>query len=158
VETTKAANINKVGVDGLLNCIEAFQEHLVKQGGLFVGISSFSALTPPVAEPRVAYPATKAYLDMTLRCLRNLWRGRCRVVTVHLGHLGDKSGAGLKRLLSVDYKTAAKKIISEIRADKAPDEINYPFLYCVAYKRILSVIPDKAYFLISRLLSKRNAT
>jgi hypothetical protein len=76
----------------------------------------------------------------------------------HLGHLGDKSGAGLKRLLSVDYKTAAKKIISEIRADKAPDEINYPFLYCVAYKRILSLIPDKAYFLISRLLSKRNAT
>ncbi|TAN61829.1 SDR family NAD(P)-dependent oxidoreductase [bacterium] len=156
VETAISAKINSVGVDGLINCIEAFQEHLLKRGGLFVGISSFSALTPPVAEPRVAYPASKAYLDMTLRCLRNLWRGRCGVVTVHLGHLGNKAGSGLTGLLAVNYKTAAKKIITAIFLNMAPDEINYPFLYCLAYRRILSFVPDKAYFTISRLLSKRS--
>lgn len=155
VEGAVSARINRVGVDGLTNCIEAFQDHLLKWGGVFVGISSFSALTPPVYEPRVAYPASKSYLDMTLRCLRVFWHGRCAVVTVHLGHLVDKTNSGTS-FPAADYRTAAGKIITKISGDKIPDEINYPFLYCLAYRYFLSFVPDSVYFGISRLfLSKR---
>ena len=83
-------SINRVQIDGFGQILRAFEKHLLTHGGMLVGISSFSALFPPVMEPRIAYPASKAYLDMSLRCLRFAWNEKVKVVTVHLGHMREE--------------------------------------------------------------------
>lgn len=85
------SGVNRVGIDGLGNIIGAFEDHFLKHGGILIGISSFSAFMPPVFEPRIAYPASKAYMDMALRCLRVIW-DKVSIVTVHLGHMKNSGG------------------------------------------------------------------
>jgi NAD(P)-dependent dehydrogenase (short-subunit alcohol dehydrogenase family) len=142
-------DINRVGIDGFGNILEACGDYLYKYGGAFVGISSFSAYVAPFLEPRIAYPASKAYLDMALRCLRSLWKGKVRVVTVHLGHLGNVSLNS-----SVSYSAAAKKITHALFKKNIPNEINYPLSYCIVYKYIFKFIPDNLYLKLLQLFCR----
>ncbi|MBI5235377.1 MAG: SDR family oxidoreductase [Deltaproteobacteria bacterium] len=151
--------VNSTAIVGLGNTTAAFQSHLTTRGGYFVGISSFSAFAPPFNEPRAAYPASKAYLDMFLRSLRIIWRDKVTVVTVHLGHLG-RGDFFLSGMLVSDYDKTANKIITGITGKKTPREINYPFIYCLVYRYILSCIPDFLYIKAAVIFNrvKRNKT
>jgi NAD(P)-dependent dehydrogenase (short-subunit alcohol dehydrogenase family) len=137
--------VNRVQIDGFGHVLEAFQEHLKTHGGSLIGISSFGAYAPPVADPRLAYPASKAYLDMALRSLRLTWKNRPPVVTVHLGCLGERSPGGISAMFFATYSQAARHVVAEITGLKVPDEINYPFFYTLVYKYALSLVPDRLY-------------
>ena len=142
--------VNRIGITGFYNVIGAVQGHLLTCGGMFVGISCIGALIPPVFAPRVAYPSSKAYLDMVLRCLRVLWRGKVKVVTVRLGHMHDATHASMRGVLT--YSNAAKKIIQSISGQRIPNEINYPLSYTIMYRYIFAMLPDSVYVWLMRLL------
>jgi NAD(P)-dependent dehydrogenase (short-subunit alcohol dehydrogenase family) len=145
--------INRVGVTGLANTLRATEPHLLSRGGILAGISSYAALAPPVRDPRLAYPASKAYLDMALRALRQHWRGRVRVVTVHLGNMGSSRPRGWGRLIEPSYAMAADRIVSALRAPRGPDVIGYPWLFALLYGGLLPLVPDRLYFaILGRLL------
>lgn len=152
--------VNRVGIDGLGNILFAFEKHLLKHGGILVGISSFSAFAPPLIS-KVAYPATKAYLDMIFRCLRATWPENIKLVIVHLGHIGDWNTT-FPRWRVPTYSMAAMKIIRSISGKNIPGEINYPLLYTLLYKYVCALLPDKVYlwtlrtFVKSRHLLKDN--
>lgn len=145
---------NRVGIDGLGNVLNAFEDHLITYGGILVGISSFSALSPSVVEPKVAYSASKAYLDMTLRCFRFLWKEKVSVVTVHLGHVGSPKITPFTKWMVPTYSNTARKIVRSISGERIPSEINYPFLYCIAYKYFFTLMPDIIYFRVVRFFMK----
>ena len=143
--------INHVGIDGFKNVLQAFEGYLLNYGGVFVGISSFSAFFPPVFDSRIAYPSSKAYLDMSLRCLRIVWNSKhISIVTVHLGHIEEKQTG----LLSRSYTKTAEKLVKSLSSKKIPSEINYPRLYTLVYKYILKSIPDSLYLKLFRMLHK----
>lgn len=144
------ARINHVGIDGFSNILASFGDYFAKHGGVFIGVSSFSAFVPPFLEPRIAYPASKAYLDMALRSLRMLWDKKVSVVTVHLGHLGNPREKIVKGQ-ATNYANAAKIIVNSLFSKKIPQEINYPILYCVVYKYIFKFISDSLYFELSKI-------
>ena len=148
-----AREVDRVGIDGLRNAVASFQEHLNRWGGIFAGISSFSALMPPVADLRVAYPASKAYLDMALRCLRLPWRGKVKVMTVHLGHFTPEGRNVMFWQAVPTTIMVARKIASELMARSVPDEVNYPLHYALAYKYLLPHLPDSLYSGLLSLLS-----
>lgn len=145
--------INHIAIAGLRRVLEGIEEHMLSFGGVFVGISSFSAIFPPAQELRLAYPATKAYLDMALRCLRFAWGNKVKIVTVHLGHL-DSLGDGKRYWFVPNYAQTARKIAQVLGRTNIPDEINYPFLYNLLYRRLLIFVPDYVYFWIINLLTK----
>jgi NAD(P)-dependent dehydrogenase (short-subunit alcohol dehydrogenase family) len=143
--------VNNVGIDGFRNVLKAFEGYLQNYGGVFVGISSFSAFIPPAFDPRIAYPSSKAYLDMGLRCLRSMWDSKhIRVVTVHLGHIGENQTG----LLSRSYTRTAEKLVKLLSGKKIPSEINYPRLYTLVYKYSLTPVPDFLYLKLFRMLHK----
>jgi len=146
--------INSVGITGFKNVLESFVSHLLNYGGIFVGISSYSAFIPPVFTPKVAYPATKAYLDMALRSLRLIWKDKVAVVTVHLGHMRESAEGVVFPKITLTYSKAAKKIVSSITAPKVAEEINIPFLYNIVYRYFLRYIPDRVNLLIFNLFCK----
>ncbi|MDP2923140.1 MAG: SDR family NAD(P)-dependent oxidoreductase [Candidatus Omnitrophota bacterium] len=139
------ADINRVGIDGFGNILAAFEEHFLKYGGILVGISSFSSFMPPLLEQRVAYPSSKAYLDMAFRCLRVAWDKKVKIVIIHLGHISYSKDKTFPKWISPTYNLVAKKIVRLIASGKAPQEINYPVLYCLIYKYIFRFIPDRVY-------------
>ncbi|GJQ57639.1 MAG: SDR family oxidoreductase [Candidatus Scalindua sp. AMX11] len=143
--------VNSVGIRGLSNVLKAFEGYLFTYGGIFVGISSFSAFVPPVFDPRIAYPSSKAYLDMCLRCLRSIWNSdHISVVTVHLGHIGEKQAGSQSR----SYSDTAEKLVKSLSGKKIPSEINYPRLYTLVYKYFLTSVPDFLYLKLFRMLRK----
>lgn len=145
--------VNHTQVDGFGNVLNSFEKHMLSYGGMWVGISSFSAFIPPVFEPRIAYPSSKAYLDMALRCLDSVWDNKIKVVTVHLGHMGEKDGQSLlSRWLVPSYSTCAKVIASRIIAGSCNREINFPFIYCVLYKYMLRIFPQSLYLAFFKIL------
>jgi NAD(P)-dependent dehydrogenase (short-subunit alcohol dehydrogenase family) len=142
--------VNRVGVTGFGNALKAFESHLLRHGGVVVAVSSFSALVPPIAEPKLAYPASKAFLDMAMRTLRFAWTKRdVKFVTVHLGHLGE----GPDSIFSKSYKTTAAKIVDSITGQKIPDEINYPFIYSFVYRFTNKFVPDRVFYSLFNLFS-----
>lgn len=146
--------VNRVQIDGLGNTLRAFEKHLSVHGGIFVGISSFSAFAPPFFEPRIAYPASKAYLDMALRCLGNVWGDKVKVVTIHLGHMSDGEKTFFGRWTVPTYSMTARKITNAIMGTTVPKEINYPFLHCIVYKYFLMFIPDTVYLFLFKAIFK----
>jgi NAD(P)-dependent dehydrogenase (short-subunit alcohol dehydrogenase family) len=132
--------INQVQIDGLGRVIRSFEKHLLKHGRLFASISSFSAYAPAILDPRIAYPASKAYLDMAMKCLNAHWNGKIKGTTIHLGHFG-----GDEKLLFIfkkaNYQNVAQKIIKNLTKQNPPEEINYPLIYCLAYKYFFRLIP-----------------
>lgn len=145
--------INRIAIGGLRRVLEGVEDHLLNFGGVFVGISAFSAIAPPVQELRLAYPATKAYLDMALRCLRFAWKDKVKVVTVHLGHL-DSLGDGKRYWFVPNYAQTAHKITQALGGVNIPAEINYPFLYNLLYRRFFVFVPDRVYYWAINLLTK----
>ncbi len=144
--------VNLVAIEGLGNVLTAFGSHLCTHGGRFIAISSFSALAPPIAEPRLAYPCSKAYLDMAMRCLRFIWPPHVKAVTVHLGHIGGSGETLFSSWLKPSYEMAARRIVRSMTSGKIPDTIEYPFLYSLVYKWFLRFVPDEAYFRIFRFI------
>lgn len=131
--------VNYTGVDGFCHVLEAFGEYLVSHGGMLVGISSFSAWVPPTRGNKVAYPASKAYLDMALRSLRLLWNKRVHVMTVHLGHLGY-NGSG--SWFITKYDEVAERVVKATLHRCPPENIYVPTLYSIVY-RILRLMPNR---------------
>jgi NAD(P)-dependent dehydrogenase (short-subunit alcohol dehydrogenase family) len=136
--------VNAVGVTGFGHVLRAVQDPLLTRGGLFVGISSFAALSPPVVEPRLAYAASKAYLDVALRVLRRAWRPRVHVVTVHLGHIGGDDHGVLGRWIRPSYGMAAEWMLRRLAARRVPHEIEYTFAYTLAYRYVLRMLGARA--------------
>jgi NAD(P)-dependent dehydrogenase (short-subunit alcohol dehydrogenase family) len=130
-------NINRTGIDGFTHVLEAFGNHLTSQEGMLVGISSISAWVPPIGGNKIAYPASKAYLDMVLRSLRLLWDKRVHIMTVHLGHIG---GGG--SWFVPNYDAVAQKILDSTRCSQPPESICMSTFYCFAY-RFLRILPDR---------------
>jgi NAD(P)-dependent dehydrogenase (short-subunit alcohol dehydrogenase family) len=145
--------INKVGIDGFGNVLKACEQILLDTKGVFVGISSFSAFVPPVFDPRIAYPASKAYLNMALRCLRTTW-DKVDIITINLGHIGGEKNDFLSQWISPSYTKTACKIINIIRAKKIPQTVNYPFIYKIVYGFILGFVSDTFYKYIFTKLKK----
>lgn len=145
--------VNRVGVVGFLNAVRAIEPHLLRRSGVLAGISSYAALAPPVREPRLAYPASKAYLEMALRVLRQRWRGHARVVTVRLGHLGTARPRSWRRLVQPSYEMAAERVTTALGTARGPDVIGYPWPYSLLYGGLVPLLPDRLYFaLLGRLL------
>lgn len=129
--------VNRTGIDGFAHTLEAFENYLTSCGGMLVGISSISAWLPPSKGNKVAYPASKAYLDMALRSLRLLWYKRVHLMTVHLGRM---SGAG--SWLVPRYDNVADKIIKATLSCRPPESICMSAVYCIVYG-ILRRMPDR---------------
>ena len=53
-----------------------------------------------------------------------------------------------------NYAQTAQKIAQAIGRTNIPDEINYPFLYNLLYRRLLVFVPDYVYFWIINLLTR----
>ena len=138
--------VNRVGINGFGYVLRGFEQHLLKYGGTLTVISSINALKPPVLEPRIAYGATKAWLQMTMRCLRFVWPENVRLLTVYLGHIGGNRETGLHGMLRPSYSRTARKIIQTLSRPRIPHEITYPFIYRIMYNYILKLIPDYLYY------------
>lgn len=147
--------VTATAVHGLGHVLRATQPHLLRHGGALVGISSFAALAPPVADPRVAYPATKAHLDAVLRSLRLAWRGRVDVVTVHLGHLGGADDGWRGRLIRPSYAAAAAYVLRALEARRAPERIGYTWPYRLLFRHVLPAVPDALYARVVRAIVRR---
>lgn len=129
--------VNRTGIDGFVHTLEVFEDYLISCGGMLVGISSISAWLPPSKGNKVAYPASKAYLDMALRSLRLLWHKRVHLMTVHLGHMSGDGSWFVPR-----YDRVADKIIKATLLRMPPESICISVLYCIAYG-ILRRMPDR---------------
>lgn len=134
--------VNTVGVIGLGNVLLAFQERLMKHGGMFVGITSHWGSVAPLFLPYAAYPASKAYLNMVLRCLRAAWRGRVEVVQVTIGNIKDPGAVDLPRWFIPTYAMGAQRIVSGLLRKSPPRNIQYPRWHALVYRYVLRFIPE----------------
>ena len=148
-------NINRVGINGLGNILFAFEDHLLKYGGILVGISSFWGGVPPLFLPWMAYPASKAYLNTAFRCLRVAWRKHVEVVLVNIGNIDNKSS--LPKWIVPTYTMAAQKIVKSILKQRTHKIINYPFWHSIVYQYILKYVPEVVYCWIFELYFKLEA-
>ena len=114
---------------------------------------SFSVFMPPVFKSRIAYPASKAYLDMALRCLRVIRVDKVSIVTVHLGNMENPNGKVNIHFFSAatTYQRTAKKIYDLIFLKRIPEEINYPVFFSRMYKIFLRFISNSLYLKLMRL-------
>lgn len=145
--------INNIGIIGLSNVLNAFETYLVAKGGIFVGISSFSAFAPTIYIPRIAYPASKAYLNMALRSLRFIWKDKVAVTTVNLGHMKEPDDKTFGKSVPC-YSDVAQVIVNNLTNKRIKVEINYPLIYSIVYKKIINFIPDSLYFSIFKVFLK----
>ena len=141
--------INRVNIDGLTQVLEAFEAHLLTYRGAVVGISSVWGVTPPLGLPWIAYPASKAYLNLFCRCLRVAWQKQVPVMTVHLGVIGGGGASTLATLAVPTYQMAAQKIVRSIAAGKGRRNLRYPLWQAAVYQ-CLRLLPDA---LLARLFA-----
>ena len=155
--------VNRVGVIGLGNVLFAFEEHLLKYGGIVVGISSFWGAVAPLYLPWIAYPASKAYLNMVTRCLRVAWRKNVQVMAVNIGNLEEAGKDNQSNWIAPTYRMAAKKIVRSVLGNRIPESINYPLWHSIVYLYILKFVPKivyswvfRSYFFLESLYRKRS--
>jgi NAD(P)-dependent dehydrogenase (short-subunit alcohol dehydrogenase family) len=136
--------VNRVGVDGLGYVLRTFDEHWRVHGGMLVGISSINVWRPPVLARRIAYGASKAYLDMLLRNVALGWAGRVRTVRCHLGHIGDegRDHGALPAFLKPSYRDAARELVRILGRERVPAEYTYPQIYRWLYRVALAPVSD----------------
>ncbi|TAN40606.1 MAG: SDR family NAD(P)-dependent oxidoreductase [Nitrospirae bacterium] len=137
--------VNDAGIAGLGRVIDAFGEHLTRFKGVFVGISSLSALAPPFLDKRIAYPASKAFMTMALRSLRLVWKDRVRIMTVFPGYIGSSRPVRGFTWLAPTYRTVARKIVRKIQGKRVPHTLLIPLPVGLIY-RLFSILPDGLYF------------
>lgn len=153
----KLRETNAVGIDGLANVVEATEEYLCKNGGIFIGISSFSALSPAIFFPTASYPASKAYLNMFLRSLRLLWRKKnIKVIAVNLGYMRELQAKFPFNLVVTSYSDVAGKIVKTVKGKRKPEEINYTTAYNLIY-RGLGSLPDSICYTVFQVMLKKIA-
>ena len=131
-----------MNINGFGCIIKAFENHLLQNGGVLVGISSVWSMTPPLSLPWVSYPATKVYLDMAMRCLRIFWKDKVKVMTVHIGHVDNFGTSNLPRWLTPTYTIAAKKISKALSKNRIPRDVYCPLLYRIFYNYFFRFVPD----------------
>ena len=129
--------VNRTGIDGFGHVLETFGDYLLLHGSMLVGISSISAWAPPVGGNKVAYPSSKAYLDMMLRSLRLLWNKKVHLMTVHLGHIGGEGSWFVPT-----YDSVAEKVVKATLSRRPPESLCMSAIYCAVYS-ILKFMPDR---------------
>ncbi|MBF0299224.1 MAG: SDR family NAD(P)-dependent oxidoreductase [Oligoflexia bacterium] len=141
--------IHQIGVIGLNSVLEGFADYFAKHRGVFVGISSFSAYFPGIDPLKIAYPASKAYLDLLLEALRILWHQRVHVITIHLGRISAKEQRGIASLSSTNYSAASNYIFKVIMKAQKGAVYDYPFIYKLLYRYLFALLSSNArrYFL-----------
>lgn len=138
--------VNHTGIDGFGHILKIFSDYLISHGSMLAGISSISAWIPPIRGNKIAYPASKAYLDMALRSLRLLWDKTVHVMIVHLGHMGGNGSWFMP-----SYDTVAKKVVKATLYRRPPKSICMSGFYCISYS-ILRFMPDIFLTNISNLM------
>jgi len=125
---------------------------LKKRQGLFIGISSTSALRPSKNE--IAYPSTKAALSMAFRGLRlNFQKSGVGFSTVHFGPIATQMWRGKVNFLVPSADQAAQFIISTFH--KTPSSYFFP-LFSTSFLRLTNLLPDKLFSFLSSLLKNKN--
>lgn len=140
--------VNRVGIDGLGNILFAFEPHLLRYGGIFIGITSFWGSIPPLYLPYLAYPSSKAYLNMILRCLRVAWRKHAKVIAVNIGNIKKEGDVGLPKWFIPTYSMAARKIVDSATRKSPPKTVNYPLWHSLIYRYFLRFVPEFVYSLV----------
>jgi NAD(P)-dependent dehydrogenase (short-subunit alcohol dehydrogenase family) len=146
--------VNRVNIIGFGNVLSAFEDHMMRHGGVLVGISSFWGSVPPLYLPWMAYPATKAYLNMALRCLRVAWRDKVKVVLITIGNIKDSEDSALPGWIIPTYSAAAKKVVRSILRKNIPKEIHYPLWHSIVYRYLLRFMPETVYSWVFKLYFK----
>jgi NAD(P)-dependent dehydrogenase (short-subunit alcohol dehydrogenase family) len=146
--------VNGVTIGGFGNMLDAFGAHLYRNRGMVIGISSLSAVVPLHLEPMIAYPASKAFLITALRSLRLLWGRRVRIVTVLLGHVGDRKFSRLSGWLVPSYGSVAKRILGKLERSFPPSTVSIPLVARAAYT-VFNLFPDAASQWIFRFIRHR---
>lgn len=129
--------VNRTGIDGFGHILEVFGNYLLLSGSMLVGISSISAWMPPTGGNKIAYPSSKAYLDIMLRSLRLLWGKRVHLMTVHLGHMGGEGSWFVPT-----YDTVAERVVKATLSRRPPESVCMSAFYCVVYSA-LKFMPDR---------------
>jgi len=148
--------VKNTGIDGLINILEVFQSNLLNYGGVFVGISSFSTISPAICPGMIAYRSSKTFLNTLFDDLRFSWRNNknIKIMTVNLGYMRKNKANPFLELLFPSYSTVAKKIIKTVYSNNIPKELNYTFLYNLVY-RFFALMPSIIYFFIFHVVLKK---
>jgi len=137
-------NINLYGTVNIIDkVLPLFQQ---KRQGIFIGISSFSAYNG-IVKDKVAYPASKAALNMVFTAFRfQFGTSKIRFVTINIGSISEKKSI---LRMSSSYNQVAQKIISTF--SKKKNIYHYPYIYSLLI-RVLKCLPNS---FISRYIIKR---
>jgi NAD(P)-dependent dehydrogenase (short-subunit alcohol dehydrogenase family) len=155
--------VNQVNIAGLGNALAAVESYLLTYGGRFVGVSSWWGSVPPLFLPWMAYPASKAYLNSALRCLRVAWRPKVKISLVNLGNVGGATKSALPTWIVPTYASAARYIVCALRRPRMPKTINYPLWHAILYNYGLRFAPEcfydwafRLYFALDAFRKKRS--
>ena len=134
--------VNRVGVTGFANTLRANRAASAQPGAASSRGSPRTRPSRPVRDPRLAYPVQG--LPRPWRSgLRQRWRGRVRVVTVHLGNMGPSgrtAGAALIEALLCDGRRTDRE---RARRRAGPDVIGYPWPVRAPVRGLLPLVPDR---------------
>ena len=134
LDAVVAREIVDVGVIGLIRAIEGFEEALLRNGGCFLGISSASALSYPIAGPLVTYPASKAFMDKMLQALSVSWPEHVRVLVIHLGRVGSAQESTCGRFYYPTYSQTARHIRRILDSRSRSRSYTYPLVHSVVFR------------------------
>lgn len=133
--------VSRVCINGFGHMLDAFGAKLCDHRGVLIGISSLSSLVPLSHEPMIAYPASKAFLTMALRSLQLAWRGKVKVVTVLLGHTGDKIFTTMPSWLVPSYENVSERLVGQLESNRIPSTLTLPWQAEIAYS-VFKMLPD----------------
>ncbi len=132
-----------------INIIEKIlPEFIQKEKGILVGISSLSSYTPLCVD-KIAYPTTKAALNMVFKSLRfHLAKKNITFITVNPGPMSIND-----TFFQISYDKAAKKIIKTINNPK--HVLNFNFVSTFIY-RCMDFLPDWFSIVLLNKVKKAN--
>jgi len=134
LDAAVSREIVDVGVIGLIRTIEGFEDALLRRGGCFLGISSASALSFPIAGPLVTYPASKAFMDKMLQALSVSWPDHVRAMVIHLGRVGSVRESTRGRFYYPTYSQTARHIRRILDSRSRSRSYAYPLVHSVVFR------------------------
>ncbi len=143
IDLTAFEDAFNVNVLGHIRFLSLFLSDIVaeRRPAVFLNISSISAFRA-ILRHKIAYPATKAALDMAFESLRLQSKEKgIRFITINLGPLAEHKKIPF---LTATYAEASKKIVNLTSAKGIFAKRNlfsYPLLPCFLY-RLSGIIPD----------------